>query len=77
MTLAASGRDLVLYVRSFDVKGNCLASQGLDKNLHAAPQAKHQVKSGLLLDVVIGKGALTTKEMKRTQAKATSAGLSW
>ena len=32
-------------------------SQGLDKDLHPATQAQHQVQRGLLLDVVVGQGA--------------------
>ena len=36
-----------------------LTSEGLDKDLHArtATKTKHEVKSGLLLDVVVSKGA--------------------
>jgi hypothetical protein len=30
---------------------------GLDKDLHAFPETQHQVKGGLLLDVVVSKGA--------------------
>jgi hypothetical protein len=33
-----------------------LASEGLDEDLHAFPKMQHQVKGGLLLDVVVGKG---------------------
>jgi hypothetical protein len=32
------------------------ASEGLDKDLHAFPETQHQVKGGLLLDVVVSKG---------------------
>jgi hypothetical protein len=34
----------------------CLASEGLDEDLHAFPEMQHQVKGGLLLDVVVSKG---------------------
>jgi hypothetical protein len=34
----------------------CLASEGLDEDLHAFPETQHQVKAGLLLDVVVSKG---------------------
>ena len=34
-----------------------LTSEGLDKDLHAAAQAQHQVQRALLLDVVVGQGA--------------------
>jgi hypothetical protein len=32
-----------------------LASEGLDEDLHAFPETQHQVKGGLLLDVVVSK----------------------
>jgi hypothetical protein len=32
------------------------ASEGLDEDLHAFPKMQHQVKGGLLLDVVVSKG---------------------
>jgi hypothetical protein len=31
-------------------------SEGLDEYLHAFPEMQHQVKGGLLLDVVVSKG---------------------
>ncbi|CAM9354122.1 unnamed protein product, partial [Ectocarpus sp. 8 AP-2014] len=34
-----------------------LAREGLDEDLHAATEAEHQVKSRLLLDVVVRQGA--------------------
>ena len=44
--------DLLLYavdrVRWLDVKSDRLAREGLDEDLHAASQAKHQVQGGLL-----------------------------
>merc|ERR550539_249228 len=42
-------------VTGLDVKGNGLAGERLDKNLHAATEAQHQMERGLLLDVVIRK----------------------
>jgi hypothetical protein len=33
-----------------------LANEGLDEDLHAFPEVQHQVKGGLLLDVVVSKG---------------------
>jgi hypothetical protein len=33
-----------------------LANEGLDEDLHAFPETQHQVKGGLLLDVVVSKG---------------------
>jgi hypothetical protein len=32
------------------------ASEGLDEDLHAFPETQHQVKGGLLLDVVVSSG---------------------
>jgi hypothetical protein len=32
-----------------------LASEGLDEDLHVSPETHHQVKGGLLLDVVVSK----------------------
>jgi hypothetical protein len=38
-----------------------LPVQGLDKDLHAFPEAQRQVESALLLDVVVSKGAAILK----------------
>jgi hypothetical protein len=34
----------------------CLANEGLDEDLYAFPETQHQVKGGLLLDVVVSEG---------------------
>jgi len=47
------GLDVVNCVRRFNLKGDRLASQGLDENLHATAKAKDEVKRRLLLDIVI------------------------
>jgi hypothetical protein len=39
----------------------CLASEGLDEDLHAFPETQRQVKSALLLDIVISKGTTILK----------------
>ena len=49
--------DIVDGVRALHLQRDGLASQGLDKDLHAATQPQHQVESGLLLDVVVSQGA--------------------
>jgi hypothetical protein len=49
------GLDIVNGIRRLHVKGDGLARQGFDEDLHATTKAEHQVKSRLLLDVVIGK----------------------
>merc|ERR1719489_524714 len=63
--------DLCLHIfdsiRSFNLKGNCLASKGLHKNLHTPTEPKNQVKSRFLLDIVVRKGSsifqlLTSKD---------------
>jgi len=49
--------DVLDGVRGFNFKGDRLASQRLDKDLHATAETEHQVKGRLLLDVVVGKSA--------------------
>merc|ERR1712127_1014018 len=57
--------DLGLYilngVRCLNLKGDGLASQGFDKNLHTSTETEDQMKSTLLLDVVVRKGAAIFK----------------
>ena len=40
-----------------DFQGDCLASQGLDEDLHSTTKAKDQVKGGLFLNVVVAQGS--------------------
>jgi len=47
------GLDILNSIRGLNLKGNSLASQGLDKDLHSTAQAKDKVKGGFLLDVVV------------------------
>ena len=51
------GLHVVDGVRGLDLKGNGLTSEGLDEDLHTTAETKDEMESGLLLDVVIGKGA--------------------
>ena len=44
-------------IRRLDLEGDGLSGEGLDENLHTTTETKDQVKSRLLLDVVIGEGA--------------------
>merc|ERR1712121_210038 len=53
--------DIFNGVRWLNLKGDGLASQGLDKNLHTTSQTEYQMQSGLLLDVVVGEGAAILK----------------
>ena len=41
-----------------DDQDDGLPGEGLDEDLHSSSQATHQVKSGLLLDVGVGKSAV-------------------
>jgi len=47
------GLDVVNGVGGLDIQSDCLASQSLDKDLHATTEPQHQVQRGLFLDVVI------------------------
>ena len=44
-------------VRRLDFKGDRLARQGLDKDLHTTTKTKDEVKGRLLLDIVVGKSS--------------------
>merc|ERR1719435_814816 len=55
------GFDILNGVRWFNLEGDGLASQGLDKNLHTSTETEHQMQSGLLLDVVVREGATILK----------------
>ena len=48
------GLDVVDRVRGLHFERDRLSGQGLDEDLHAAAQTKHQVERRLLLDVVVG-----------------------
>merc|ERR1711962_1831605 len=45
--------DVLNAVASLDLKGDGLAGEGLNKDLHASSQPEDQMESGLLLDIVI------------------------
>jgi len=51
------GLDVVDGVGGLNLESNGLAGEGLDEDLHTTAEAKNEVKSGLLLNVVVGKGA--------------------
>jgi len=55
------GLDVLNVVGGLDVKSDGLASQSLDEDLHASSESEHQVKSRLLLDVVVGERATVLK----------------
>ena len=49
--------DILDGVRRLNIEGDGLASQSLDEDLHTTAKSEDQVKSGLLLDVVVRKSA--------------------
>merc|ERR1712026_248579 len=51
------GLDVLDAVRRLDLEGDGLPCEGLDEDLHTSPEPKNQVKSRLLLDVVVGEGS--------------------
>merc|ERR1711887_360845 len=51
------GLDILNGVCWFNLQSDSLASQGLDKDLHASPKSEHKMESALLLDVVVGQSA--------------------
>jgi len=55
------GLDVVNGVGGLDLKSDGLASQGLHEDLHSTAETEDEVKSGLLLDVVVAKGAAVLK----------------
>ena len=51
------GLDVLDSVRSLDFECDSLAGQGLDENLHTSAKAQYEVKSRLLLDIVVAQSA--------------------
>ncbi len=51
------GLDVVNGVAGLHLQGDGLASESLDKDLHASTQTEDQVEGGLLLDIVVSQGA--------------------
>jgi hypothetical protein len=41
----------------FDIKGDGFSSEGLNEDLHTSSESENQVKSGLLLDIVVRKSS--------------------
>merc|ERR1719412_1070185 len=50
------GLDVLDGVGGLNLKGDGLASEGLDEDLHTSPETEDKVEGGLLLDVVVGEG---------------------
>ena len=53
--------DVVNGVGGFNIESDGLASEGLDEDLHTTSESQNEVKGGLLLDVVVGKGSSVLK----------------
>merc|ERR1712192_303741 len=51
------GLHILNGVRWFNLQSDCLASEGLDKDLHASSQTENEMKGALLLDVVVRQSA--------------------
>merc|ERR1712114_36819 len=51
------GLDVFNGIRRFNLKGDGLSSQGLDKDLHTSSQSENQMKGAFLLNVVIGESS--------------------
>jgi uncharacterized membrane protein len=49
--------DILNGVSWLDIKGDSFTGEGLDEDLHTSSQSEDEVKSGLLLDVVVRKGS--------------------
>merc|ERR1712045_440856 len=55
------GLDILNGIRWLNLKGDGLACQGLNKNLHTSTKTENQMQSGLLLDVVVREGTAILK----------------
>ena len=53
--------DVVDRVGGFDLEGNRLPGQGLDKDLHTSTEAEDEMERGLLLNVAMGDVSATIK----------------
>ena len=53
--------DVVDCVRSLDIESDGLAGQGLHEDLHTSSESQNEMKSRLLLDVVIAESAAILK----------------
>merc|ERR1711953_780612 len=51
------GFDVFDGIGGFDLQSNGFSGQGLDKDLHTAPQPQDQMQSRLLLNIVIAQGS--------------------
>jgi hypothetical protein len=66
-TEAGSSSGKLVGDATIQLKTRRLASEGLDKDLHAFPETQLRVKSALLLDVAISKGTAILKLLASRQ----------
>jgi len=59
------GLDGINSVSALDFESDGLAGECLDEDLHASTEPEHQMKSGLLLDVVVLKGTAILELLAR------------
>jgi len=59
------GLDVLDRVGRLDFERDRLTRKGLDEDLHTAAQSQHQMKRGLLLDVVVGEGTTVFELLAR------------
>ena len=57
--------DIIDRVRRFNLEGNRLPSQGLDKDLHTSTKAEDEMERGLLLNVATKDVGTTIRGMVR------------
>ena len=55
------GFDVLNGISWLDIEGDGLASESLDEDLHTSSESQDEMKSGLLLDVVVGEGSAILK----------------
>mgnify|MGYP007086420070 CR=1 FL=1 len=53
--------DVLNGVCWFNIEGDGLTSESLDKDLHSSSESEHKMESGLFLDVVVGEGSAVFK----------------
>jgi len=49
--------DIIDGIRALNLKGDGLASESLDEDLHSSSESEDEMESALLLDVVVGQGS--------------------
>ena len=63
------GLDILNSVGRLNLKGDGLASESLNEDLHATPQAKNEMEGALLLYVVVREGSEKNRHLKETKIR--------